>query len=191
VPTGIASAPSSDTSTRRSGDGLATSNTAIERCFKHSMGGFGCVYGASFVNAKSGVDAPVVEIDNAGQTSTLRIRGCSPWQQPMKRSVSPVAGKTPNWRAVCGRTARTVRRGEGPGNQPVLPTPIGKIFLEKCILPCAPSRFRSRPKVHVANAVDAPDPRVLLPFKGCRVAPLTTIIKKNDPDRLTLLHRSS
>lgn len=36
---------------------------------------------------------------------------------------SPLEGKTTDWRAVCGRSACTVRR-EGAPAQPVLPTPI-------------------------------------------------------------------
>ena len=54
---------------------------------------------------------------------------------------------------MCGKTARTVRRGEGPGIQPVLPTPIsavgsrpsrhgrGMISAERClviVLECGP-----------------------------------------------------
>ena len=39
----------------------------------------------------------------------------------MPRPVSPVAGKTTDRRAVCGRTARTVRREGGPGNRFSLP----------------------------------------------------------------------
>jgi len=51
-------------------------------------------------------------------------RGSSPSGLPLQWLVNPLRGKTTNWRAVCGRTARTVRRGERPGTQPVFPTPI-------------------------------------------------------------------
>src|SRR5208283_2636076 len=37
--------------------------------------------------------------------------------------VSPLAGKTTDWRAGCGRSASPVRR-EGEAGQPSLPTPI-------------------------------------------------------------------
>ena len=41
----------------------------------------------------------------------------------MQATVNPLRGKTINWRAVCGRTARTVRRGERQ-SQADVPTPI-------------------------------------------------------------------
>jgi hypothetical protein len=41
----------------------------------------------------------------------------------MRWPVNPLGGKTINRRAVCGRTACTVRR-EGAPRQPALPTPI-------------------------------------------------------------------
>ena len=48
--------------------------------------------------------------------------GCSPCAKPTRWRVNLI--EPTNRRAVCGRSARTVRRGEGPGTQPVLPTPI-------------------------------------------------------------------
>ena len=51
-------------------------------------------------------------------------KGCSPHSQPMRRPANPLRGKTTDRRAVCGKSARTVRRGEGPGKQLALPTPI-------------------------------------------------------------------
>ena len=39
----------------------------------------------------------------------------------MQRPVNPLEGKTTDRRAVCGRTARTVRREGRPGNRPFLP----------------------------------------------------------------------
>ena len=71
------------------------------------------------------VDGQVeVSIISAGRTPSLPPVGCFPYAQPTLRPVSPLGGKTTDWRAVCGRSARTVRRGEGPGIQPVLPTSI-------------------------------------------------------------------
>src|SRR3954471_12452132 len=40
--------------------------------------------------------------------------GSSVWSEPTPRPVNPLGGDTINRRAVCGRTACTVRRGEGP-----------------------------------------------------------------------------
>ena len=40
--------------------------------------------------------------------------GFSVWSEPTLRPVNPLGGETINRRAVCGRTACTVRRGEGP-----------------------------------------------------------------------------
>ena len=40
--------------------------------------------------------------------------GFSVWSKPTLRPVNPLGGDTINRRAVCGRTACTVRRGEGP-----------------------------------------------------------------------------
>ena len=48
----------------------------------------------------------------------------------MPRPVNPLAGDTIDRRAVCGRSARTVRR-EGEPGQPALPTPIGDYSLKE------------------------------------------------------------
>jgi hypothetical protein len=52
----------------------------------------------------------------------LPSMGSSACSEPTHWPVSPLVGKTTNWRAVCGRSARTVRR-EGEAGTP-LPTPI-------------------------------------------------------------------
>jgi hypothetical protein len=49
----------------------------------------------------------------AGRTLSLPNRGCTACEQPMRRRVNPLRGKTTNRRAVCGKSACTVRRGEG------------------------------------------------------------------------------
>src|SRR4051812_47433641 len=42
----------------------------------------------------------------------------------MRWPVNPLRGKTTDWRAVCGRSACTVRRGEGPNSiKPSYPYP--------------------------------------------------------------------
>ncbi len=46
----------------------------------------------------------------AGPTLTLRNMGCSPQSQPISTPVSPLDGKTLDWRAGCGKAARPVRR---------------------------------------------------------------------------------
>src|SRR5215470_4059583 len=46
---------------------------------------------------------------NAGRMPSSRHRGFSPFMKPMCRRVNPDEATT-NWRAVCGRTASTVRR---------------------------------------------------------------------------------
>jgi len=63
----------------------------------------------------------------AGPTPTFASMGCSHWSQPMLRIVNPLSGKTTNWRAGCGRTARPFRREGGSGIQPILPTPFNDI----------------------------------------------------------------
>jgi hypothetical protein len=45
----------------------------------------------------------------AGPTPSSRIAGCSPFAQPTGKRDTPDE-ETNDWRAVCGRTARTVRR---------------------------------------------------------------------------------
>src|SRR5918992_5347599 len=45
----------------------------------------------------------------AGQILSSRPRDCSPWFQPGSQRANHDE-ETTDWRAVCGRTARTVRR---------------------------------------------------------------------------------
>ena len=52
-------------------------------------------------------------------TAPSRLMGCSPFAQPLSRPDTPDA-ETNDWRAVCGRTARTVRRA-GRGHTPSRP----------------------------------------------------------------------
>src|SRR3990172_6547589 len=48
-------------------------------------------------------------IISAGPTNSSLPRGCSPWLRPGSWRANPDEELT-DWRAVCGRTARTVRR---------------------------------------------------------------------------------
>src|SRR5271156_6771267 len=57
----------------------------------------------------------------AGQTNSSRPPGCSPWTRPGGKRDSPDDQETIDWRAVCGKTACTVRR---EGRPKVFPTPI-------------------------------------------------------------------
>ena len=59
-----------------------------------------------------------------GPTATLRSSGCSRYTRPSARKLlsssflsSPLVGKTIDWRAVCGKSASTVRRAGPPGNR--------------------------------------------------------------------------
>ena len=55
----------------------------------------------------------------AGQMPSSRLMGCSPYARPSSRRDTPDE-ETSDWRAVCGRTARTVRRA---GRANTLPDP--------------------------------------------------------------------
>ena len=55
-----------------------------------------------------------------GQTATLRNLGCILWNTP-EQTPDGHFDVTTDWRAVCGRTARTVRREGRPVNRPSLP----------------------------------------------------------------------
>src|SRR3990167_7881493 len=48
-------------------------------------------------------------IISAGPTNSSLPRGCSPWLRPGSWRANPDE-ETTDWRAVCGRTASTVRR---------------------------------------------------------------------------------
>ena len=56
-----------------------------------------------------------------GQTNSSRPPGCSPWTRPGGKRDSPDDQETIDWRAVCGKTACTVRR---EGRSKAFPTPI-------------------------------------------------------------------
>jgi len=73
----------------------------------HSFAGDCARYCASRKSDR-GWDA-VKPITNDGQMRTSRIWDCSPWHRPEHQRANPDE-ETTNWRAVCGKTARTVRR---------------------------------------------------------------------------------
>jgi hypothetical protein len=70
-----------------------------------------------------------------------RLMGCSPCMQLARPRDTPDA-ETNDWRAVCGKTARTVRRA---GRVMLFPTPIG---IEVPSLALAP-RFRGGDDISV------------------------------------------
>ena len=90
--------------------GLATSNTRGRRRFRLStalcVDDFGQSYGDGTSVRARGVRCKTI---NAGPMPSSQHRGCSPFMQPTCRRVNPDEATT-DWRAVCGRTACTVRR---------------------------------------------------------------------------------
>jgi hypothetical protein len=60
-------------------------------------------------------------ITSAGRMPSSPSRGSSVWRRPMPWPVNPLGGKTINRRAVCGRSACTVRREGRPNAGPSLP----------------------------------------------------------------------
>src|SRR5712671_1926856 len=80
----------------------------------------GCVASCGSGVAGKGVPDHMVLTNHVGQMHTLPNLVCSAWNRPMTWSVSPLRGKTTDWRAGCGRSARTVRREEG--TKPIVPS---------------------------------------------------------------------
>ena len=107
---GKVSVRSSGVSTRSCAAGSSTSNMPIARRCKASMGGCACGCAASCAKGASGRDADAAQIISAGQTPILQSTGCSLVSQHVRKPSVRENGKTINWRAVCGRSACTVRR---------------------------------------------------------------------------------
>src|SRR6516162_523464 len=81
---------------------------------------YGGGYGRFSESRKSAPEWAVVPMTiGAGQRLSSRPRDCSPWSQPGSQRVNPDE-ETTDWRAVCGRTARTVRRA---GTAKAVPDP--------------------------------------------------------------------
>ncbi|MGH8497336.1 MAG: group II intron maturase-specific domain-containing protein [Methylococcales bacterium] len=73
--------------------------------FSDAACGHGCA------NGKSAPDSGAVTLTtNAGRIFSSRLPGCSSSFQPGKLRGTPEAGNCLFWRAVCGKTACTVRR---------------------------------------------------------------------------------
>ena len=80
------------------------------------VGAFGPSY-ASVRNAQA--MAVRIKTVNAGQMHSSRYMGFSPFMKPVCRRANPDE-ETTDWRAVCGKTARTVRRaGRGNSSRPL------------------------------------------------------------------------
>src|SRR5260370_41377844 len=108
-------------SIRRCGDGSAISSTphhSNSATLIVSFGG-GCVPScASRTSGPGSDDAKTTTSD--GLTPSSRTNDCSPLQQRLNtRDIHD--DETSDWRAVCGKTARTVRR---EGRPKAFPTPI-------------------------------------------------------------------
>ena len=110
------------TSIGRSGAGTAIFSTVVTRRSGTWTAGSAAVCGVCCANGRVGAAAVAGGIISAGRMLTLRSRGTSVWKWPVPPRANPRVGKTINWRAGCGKSARPVRReGEGSG---FLPTPI-------------------------------------------------------------------
>lgn len=83
------------------------------------VGGTRCLDGPHVVGARIGREGRRMVISN-GQTATLRSSGCIHWNKPGTDPDNHF-DVTTNRRAVCGRSARTVRREGRPVNRPSLP----------------------------------------------------------------------
>src|SRR5262249_46874308 len=97
-------------SSRSSGGGLGTSNTRDARRFATSMA---LSVDASGRSCGSGTNVRALvgprRIISAGRMLSLLLRGFSPFRKLMSGHTNPDEEPT-DWRAVCGRTACTVRR---------------------------------------------------------------------------------
>src|SRR5215510_14002340 len=97
-------------SIRSSGGGLGTSNTRDSRRFAPSMA---LSVDASGRSCGSGTNVRALvgprRIISAGRRLSLLLRGFSPFRKLMSGHANPDE-ETTDWRAVCGRTACTVRR---------------------------------------------------------------------------------
>ena len=113
---------SSPTSTRSFGAGLVTSNTPRQPCSASSTALSAAACALSCASRTSApASAAAKPIISAGPTRSSRLMGCSPFMRPTRRRDTPDE-ETNDWRAVCGRTACTVRRA---GRVTPFPTPIG------------------------------------------------------------------
>src|SRR5215472_2599627 len=112
---------SSPTSTPRCAAGLNTSSTATARHSRRSTAGSVAGCAISCANSMAGRGSRAPSTISGGPMLSLLSMGFSTCETPMPKPASPLAGKTIDWRAGCGRSARPVRR-EGGSN------PIGSPY---------------------------------------------------------------
>ena len=121
---------SSGASTHGFAAGSSTSSTPTPRSLRRSTGGCACACAASCASGAGGKDGDAGTTTSAGQTPASRSMGCSPALQPVRKPPIRANGNTIDWRAVCGRSACTVRR-EGRRNSMRRPYPYVRIRSER------------------------------------------------------------
>src|SRR5579872_3688731 len=105
--------------------GLNTSNTAVPLPFPNSTVGYDSVSAASCANGRAARGADEAGIISVGQTPSLSSTGYSACGPPMPWLLNPLGGKTIDWKAGCGKSARPVwREGE--------PNSIGSPYPDLC-----------------------------------------------------------
>src|SRR6266568_2512301 len=107
---GKACGRSSTASTQCCVAGSLTSGTATARRSALSTDGYAAGCEACCATTAEDGASPGVTTIIAGPTPSLPRMGSSACNEPMPWPASPLAGKTTNWRAGCGRSARPVRR---------------------------------------------------------------------------------
>ena len=117
APRGTACPRSSRPSTARCAAGLNTSSTVAARHSLRSTAGSGGGCAISCENSTGARGSRAATTISSGPMPTLPSMGFSACETPMSNYASPLAGKTIDWRAGCGRSARPVRR-EG-GSKPI------------------------------------------------------------------------
>jgi hypothetical protein len=163
---------------------LSTSNTPGHACSAGSTGlsGDGCA--PSCASRKSvPAWAGARRIIDDGPMHSSRARGCSPYRQPMPPRDTPDE-ETSNWRAVCGRTASTVRRA----GRATFPTPITESAV-RSLGGLVPERFQSdRHRIEAEQfAADIDVARCKYRPRGAAMAALrpirTPASKRGTPER--------
>src|SRR6266480_308249 len=81
------------------------------------MDGYGCDSVPFYASGNASADEAVGSITRCGPMPSSRSKDCSRCVRPELPLSNPYARRTTNWRAVCGKSARTVRReGESQGS---------------------------------------------------------------------------
>ena len=101
---------SSGASTYGFAAGSSTSNTPVDRRLRASINGYACACAVFCAREAGGKGEDAGPTTKAGQMPTLQSAGCSLASQHVRKPSVRENGKTINSRAVCGRSACTVRR---------------------------------------------------------------------------------